>query len=59
MISVLKSLRKLGEKKPELAVDKNSGFVYKSGADVLSTWKKHGWIPPSEYRVDYEFGKRK
>ena len=31
-----------------LALDKNSKFVYKSGSDVMATWKKYGWIPPSE-----------
>jgi hypothetical protein len=61
MISVLKYLRKQmnQEKKSDMAIEPNSTFVYKSGSDVLATWKKQGWRPPSEYRTDYEFGKRK
>jgi hypothetical protein len=42
----------------ELATIKNSRFVYKSGSDVLATWKKTGWTPPSEYRKDYLFGEK-
>ena len=30
-----------------------------SGADVQKTWRKYGWIPPTEYREDYDFGKNK
>jgi len=58
MISVLKHLRKQSNNSL-LAVEPNSKFVYKSGSDVMATWKKLGWIPPTEYRTDYEFGKRK
>jgi len=25
------------------------------GADVLKTWKRFGFVPPSEYRNDYRF----
>jgi hypothetical protein len=57
-MNILRYLRK-PESKPELAVEKNSRFVYKSGADVLNTWKKTGWIPPTEYRTDFEFGKKR
>lgn len=45
--------------KPAMALDKHSKFVYQSGADVQKTWRKYGWIPPTEYRIDYEFGKNK
>jgi len=41
-----------------LAIDKDSKFIYQGGADVQKVWKKYGWIPPSEYRTDYEFGKK-
>lgn len=47
------------EPKPAMALDKDSKFVYQSGADVQKTWRKYGWIPPSEYREDYEFGKNR
>jgi hypothetical protein len=61
MINVIKYLRKQinQDRKPDMAIELNSAFVYKSGSDVLATWKKQGWQPPSEYRTDYEFGKRK
>jgi hypothetical protein len=52
-----KELEKPKEKLP-LATDKNSSFVYQSGSDVQKVWRKYGWIPPSEYRTDYEFGKK-
>lgn len=25
-------------------------FVWTSGADVQKTWRKYGWVPPSELR---------
>jgi hypothetical protein len=40
-----------------LLIDKDSKFVYQGGSDVQKVWKKYGWIPPSEYRTDYEFAK--
>jgi hypothetical protein len=48
-------------KKPRqpLALDKNSKFVYKRGADVMKLWKTHGFVPPSEYREDYLFKKNR
>ena len=48
-----------GQPKPSMALDKDSKFVYQSGADVQKTWRKYGWTPPSEYRNDYEFGKNR
>ena len=37
----------------------NPNFVYKKGSDVQLLWKRHGWIPPTEYRNDYEFKKNR
>lgn len=34
-------------------------FVYLKGADVANTWRRYGWVPPSEYRNDYEFKKNR
>ena len=34
-------------------------FVYLKGSDVQRTWRKYGWVPPSEYRNDYEFKKNR
>lgn len=31
------------------------GKVWTRGADVMGTWKRHGFQPPSEYRNDYFF----
>jgi hypothetical protein len=45
--------------KPPLALDKDSKFVYTAGADVMATWKKYGFVPPSEVRTDYLFGKNR
>ena len=25
------------------------------GADVQSVWRRHGWLPPTEYRNDWLF----
>jgi hypothetical protein len=43
------------EKKPAMATDINSKFVYASGSDVMKTFKRYGFVPPSEYRDDYLF----
>jgi len=43
------------EKKQPLAIDKSSKFVYAKGSDVMKTFKRHGFVPPSEYRNDYLF----
>lgn len=47
------------EKKLPLALDANSKFVYRGGADVLKVWRNYGFIPPSEYRDDYLFKKNR
>ena len=58
----IKTIFKKELKKPKaempLAIDKDSAFVYQGGADVQKVWRKYGWVPPSEYRTDYEFGKK-
>jgi hypothetical protein len=43
------------ERKQAMATDTNSKFVYTGGADVLKTFKKFGFVPPTEYREDYLF----
>lgn len=55
----LKIVKESKAKKPAMAIDTNSTFVYQSGADVQKTWRKYGWTPPTEYRTDYEFAKNK
>jgi hypothetical protein len=59
----LRSLRS-AEKKEEpkrlpLAVDRDSKFVYASGSDVMKTFKKYGFVPPSEVRTDFLFKKNR
>lgn len=43
------------ERRPAMALDKESRFKWTTGADVMATWRKHGFIPPTEYRNDYLF----
>lgn len=31
------------------------GRVWTHGADVMTTWRRHGFVPPTEYRNDYLF----
>ena len=31
------------------------GKVWTRGADVMGTWKRHGFVPPTEVRDDYFF----
>lgn len=33
----------------------NSAFKYTPGGNVQAIWRKHGWVPPTEYRNDYLF----
>lgn len=57
----IKNIQKQAKKanKPAMAIDTNSTFVYQTGADVQKTWRKYGWVPPTEYRTDYEFAKNR
>ena len=43
-------------RKPALIAEPKSTFVYTRGADVMTTFRKHGFVPPSEVRTDYLFG---
>ena len=43
------------ERRQDMATDINSKFVYTGGADVLKTFKRFGFVPPTEYRDDYLF----
>lgn len=65
-MNLAKVLRKvqLVEEKPvakrqPMALDKNSKFVYTKGADVMKTFKRFGFVPPTEYRDDYLFKKNR
>jgi hypothetical protein len=31
------------------------GKPWTHGADVMATWKRNGFVPPTEYRNDYKF----
>ena len=44
-----------GERMSGLLAEKNSTFKYTPGGNVQATWRKYGWVPPSEYRDDYLF----
>jgi hypothetical protein len=60
------SLRKLKSvevieqpKKPPMMLERGSKFVYTKGSDVMKTFKRHGFVPPTEYRTDYLFKKNR
>lgn len=46
-------------KRPPRMIDKGSKFVYTKGADVLKTFKRFGFIPPTEVRNDFLFKKNR
>ena len=46
-------------KKPAMMVEKGSTFVYTKGSDVSKTFKRYGFVPPTEYRNDYLFKKNR
>lgn len=58
-LNLVKTETKKVKSRPALATDTNSTFVYQTGADVQKTWRKYGWVPPSEHRNDYEFAKNR
>ena len=39
---------------PSVRVTDNN-FNYKRGADVQATWRRFGWVPPSEYKPEPMF----
>jgi len=43
----------------EFLADQKSQFVWTTGSDVQKVWRKHGWLPPSEYREDFLFSKNR
>lgn len=47
------------EKKLPLAIGLNSKFVYIKGSDVMKTFKRYGFVPPTEYREDFLFKKNR
>jgi len=42
-----------------MMIERGSKFVYTKGADVLKTFKRYGFVPPTEYRNDYLFKKNR
>jgi len=47
------------EERPAYAVDTDSKFIWTTGADVMKTFRRHGFVPPSEVRNDYLFKKNR
>jgi hypothetical protein len=43
------------ERRLPMMIDLNSKFVYTGGSDVMKTFKRYGFVPPTEYRDDYLF----
>lgn len=58
-LQVVKESQTKKERKLPMALESNSKFIYQSGADCVKIWKRYGYVPPSEYRTDYEFGKNR
>jgi hypothetical protein len=56
----LKSVETIEQpKKQSMLIDRGSKFVYTKGSDVMKTFKRYGFVPPSEYRNDYLFKKNR
>ena len=62
-LNILRRVKLVEEKpkelRPAMMIDKNSVFVYTKGSDVMKTFKRHGFVPPTEYRNDYLFKKNR
>ena len=43
----------------DMLASTDSKFIYMSGGNAQSIWRKYGWVPPSEVRTDYLFGKNR
>ena len=39
--------------------DEDFEYVPADSTDITKTWRKLGWIPPTEYRTDFNFNKEK
>jgi hypothetical protein len=64
-MKLFKKLRVVEQEQPKqqrslpMATDLHSKFIYQSGADCMKIWKRYNFVPPTEYRTDYEFGKNR
>lgn len=56
----LKSVEVLEQpKRLPMMIERGSKFVYTKGSDVMKTFKRYGFVPPTEYRNDYLFKKNR
>jgi hypothetical protein len=46
-------------KRPPMMIERGSRFIYTKGSDVMKTFKRYGFVPPTEYRNDYLFKKNR
>lgn len=62
-LNILRRVKLVEEKpkeiRPPMMIDKGSVFVYTKGSDVMKTFKRNGFVPPTEYRNDYLFKKNR
>jgi hypothetical protein len=40
-------------------LDPDFRYIRADDTDILRTWKRQGWQPPTEYRTDYLFKQEK
>ena len=62
-LNILRRVKLVEEKpkkpSPPMMIEKNSMFVYTKGSDIMKTFKRNGFVPPTEYRNDYLFKKNR
>ena len=58
-MKIINTTQQEPKRKPPLLLDLDSDFVYQTGANVQAIWRKHGWVPPTETRNDFEFKKNR